>query len=183
MGSEGICFKEFKFKEERNRKPLYTIPFRAGASPWVPSQLTQSLTPRAARPIHTPKSKLWHPKKSHRGREDWFHPPGLSIPMHPSEARKGTMTSSLSLRLPHSSFPNGTVQIGATPAASQPMPAKSPDRESALALSAHPITARLNGTGALTFQPLSGNSIAFRFLRVALKITLGEKAYQPQKLN
>lgn len=41
-GAKGFAFKEFKFEEERNRKPLYSIPFRAGASPWVPGQLTQS---------------------------------------------------------------------------------------------------------------------------------------------
>lgn len=32
-GAKGFVFKEFKFKEERNRKPLYSIPFRASASP------------------------------------------------------------------------------------------------------------------------------------------------------
>lgn len=38
----------------------------------------------------------------------------------------------------------------------------------------------MNGTEALMFQPLPGNSTAFRFLFVALTTTLGEKAYKPQ---
>lgn len=55
---KGFVFKEFKFKEERNRKPLYNIPFRGGASPRVPtSQLMPSLTLRAAQPVHMSKSK------------------------------------------------------------------------------------------------------------------------------
>lgn len=69
-GAKGFVYKEFKFEEERNRKPLYSISFRAGASPWAPGQLTWFLTMRAAQPIHKPKSKPWDPKHSHWGREN-----------------------------------------------------------------------------------------------------------------
>lgn len=34
-GVKGFVFKEFKFEEERNRKPLHSISFRARASPPV----------------------------------------------------------------------------------------------------------------------------------------------------
>ena len=73
--------------------------------------------------------------------------------------------------------------VGPSNASKPPSPCQQRAGTEGLILSAHPFTARLNGTGAPIFQPLSGNSIAFKFLCVALKVTLGEKAYQPQKLN
>lgn len=143
-------------------KPLHNIPFRAGASSWVPtSQLMQSLTPRAAQPVHMSKSKPQHPEKSHCSRKDRFQTPRLCIPTRPSERKNGTMPSSLHLQLPHSSFPDGTGQLGAMSAASQPMTAKSKDGGSALTPPAHPIQSCLNGMGALTFQSPSVNFTAF----------------------